>query len=280
MGSRMETEGKWAKGRTETTYGAAADSFDDPANGYWSAFGERTVERLSLPPGGNVLDVACGSGASALPAARAVGRSGSVLAVDLTEELLALGREKADQEGLHHLEFRRGDMTRLDLPAASFDAVLCVFGVFFVEDMEGLARGLWTLVRPGGSLAITTWGPDLFEPMYAAFDTAVAKERPELVSERRPWDRLTSPSAVQDLLLAAGAPAAEAVAEEGSWPLGSTDSWWKVVLGSGLRGVVESLGATSAARVREETASFGASNQVTRIATNVIYGTARKTPEP
>ncbi len=64
------------KARTEATYSAAADHFDDPPLAFWSRIGERTIERASLQPGHRVLDVCSGTGASALPAAEAVGPTG------------------------------------------------------------------------------------------------------------------------------------------------------------------------------------------------------------
>jgi len=84
-----------AKARAAATYNAAADHYDDAANSFWGRFGRRTVERLALSPGARVLDVCCGSGASALPAAERVGPGGHVLGVDLAEELLTLARAKA-----------------------------------------------------------------------------------------------------------------------------------------------------------------------------------------
>ena len=77
-----------AQRKARVTYNAAADCFDDPANGYWEYFGRRTVERLELKPGSRVLDVACGTGASALPAADIVGPNGQVIGVDLAEKML------------------------------------------------------------------------------------------------------------------------------------------------------------------------------------------------
>src|SRR5262249_12553610 len=78
-------------------YDAAADAYDHPANSFWDRFGARTVERLALSSGARVLDICCGSGASALPAAQAVGPRGSVIGVDVTENLLALARAKASR---------------------------------------------------------------------------------------------------------------------------------------------------------------------------------------
>jgi ubiquinone/menaquinone biosynthesis C-methylase UbiE len=65
-----------AKVRAATTYNAAADFFDAPALSFWERIGARTVQRMSLKPGTRVLDACCGSGASAIPAAKAVGLGG------------------------------------------------------------------------------------------------------------------------------------------------------------------------------------------------------------
>jgi ubiquinone/menaquinone biosynthesis C-methylase UbiE len=127
-----------------------------------------------------VLDVCCGSGASAIPAAEAVGPAGSVLGLDLAERLLELARTKAAARGLGNARFRQGDLLDLRLPAGHFDAVVCVFGIFFVPDMPAAVRALWHVLRPGGTLAITTWGPRFFEPATTAFWEAVREARPDL----------------------------------------------------------------------------------------------------
>ena len=142
----------------EKTYNATADHYDHPALSFWDRFGRRTVERLPLAPGMSILDVCCGMGGSALPAAERVGPRGQVVAVDLAQNLLDKGARCAVERGLTNIEFRRGDLERLPFADQSFDAVICVFGIFFVPDLEGAVRGLWRLVRPGGYLAITIWG--------------------------------------------------------------------------------------------------------------------------
>jgi len=155
--------------RAAATYGSAADHFDRPALGFWDRFGATTVARLSLAPGHEVADLCCGAGASALPAARAVAPGGRVLAIDVAAPLLELARVRAARDGVHNVEFRLGDATSTGLADASFDVVLSVFGVFFAADMPGFVREMWRLVRPGGTLAVTTWGPDLFEPGTSVF---------------------------------------------------------------------------------------------------------------
>ncbi len=82
-----------AKIKVATTYDRAAEHFDDTPLAFWDVAGRRTVERLALDPGAAVLDVGCGTGASALAAAEAVGAKGTVLGVDLAEKLLEKARE-------------------------------------------------------------------------------------------------------------------------------------------------------------------------------------------
>jgi ubiquinone/menaquinone biosynthesis C-methylase UbiE len=158
-----------AQQKAASTYNAASDFYDHPVNSFWERYGRGTVARLRIKPGARILDVCCGSGASAIPAAEAVGPQGFVLGVDLADNLLTLARTKAKRRHLNNIEFRAGDMLDLQLPAMGFDAVICVFGIFFVPDMQEAVRELWRHVRPSGRLAITTWGPRFFEPVNTVF---------------------------------------------------------------------------------------------------------------
>ena len=260
-----------AKTKAASTYNFAADYYDHSANFFWVRFGRRTVERLQLPLGARVLDVCCGSGASAIPAAEAVGPDGSVLGIDLAENLLALARSKATQRGLKNIQFRSGDMLDLGLPDASFDAVICVFGIFFVPDMKSGLRALWRLVRPGGKLAVTTWGPRFFEPVNSAFWNSIRAVRPELYKGFNPWERITEPSAVRSLFDEAGVAPPEVVAEQGSCQLASPEDWWVMVRGSGYRGTIEQLNENDRERVRLENLDFIRSNNLRSVEANVVY---------
>jgi len=126
---------------------------------------------LALAPGAVVLDVGCGTGASALPAAEIVGPRGRVVGVDLAERLLAIARGKAESQGLANVEFRTGDMERLGYPDGHFDAVVSVFSIFFVEDMVKQLRELWpwsaraaSSRSPPGVRACSSPGPRIGGP--------------------------------------------------------------------------------------------------------------------
>lgn len=265
-----------AKLKAEKTYNAAADNFDAAPLAFWDRYGRRTVERMKLRSGARVLDVCCGAGASALPAAQAVGSEGTVIAVDLAEDLLKLGRAKATAAGLRCLEFRRSDMTALGFPDRHFDAVVCVFGIFFVPDMEAQVAELWRLVRPGGQLAITTWGPGIFAPAYEVWLAAVRRVRPDLYSAFNPWDRITTPDTVAKLFADGGVRQVEVVAEEGYQALRAPEDFWTIARGSGLRWTIDQMGAEAALGVKQEILNALAAKGVDRVGTNVIYAIARK----
>ncbi|MGN9908329.1 class I SAM-dependent methyltransferase [Phytohabitans sp. LJ34] len=262
------------KAAAAAAYAAAADHFD--ALPFWERFGRRTVDRLGLRPGERVLDACCGTGASALPAARRVGPHGTVLGVDLSEPALALARAKARERGLSNVEFRVADVERVDLAPEHFDAVVCVFGVFFLPDMVAGVRRLWRLVRPGGRLAVTVWGPRLFEPATGEFWAAVGAERPDLVGGFHPWTRVTEPAALADLFTRAGAAAPAVVAEAGTHPLADPGDWWTVVLGTGYRATVARLDPEAVARVRAATVARVEARAIREVETNVVYAVAGK----
>jgi SAM-dependent methyltransferase len=199
-----------------------------------------------------------------------------VIGVGLAEKLLAIGRAKAASQGLKNVEFRMGDMERLGYPDGHFDAVISVFSIFFVPDMASLVRELWRMVRPGGQLAITTWGPDFLEPIYGRWLEAIKQVRPDLYSGFRPWHRLTTPEALRQLLLDGGILEADIIPEQGSQPLRTPDDWWTIVLGNGTRWTIEQMELEMAAQVREDNLKWAADNAIQAVETNVIYAIATK----
>jgi SAM-dependent methyltransferase len=262
--------------RAALAYGAAADHYGLAPLAFWDRFGADTVSRLSLAPGGTVLDLCCGHGASARPAARAVGATGRVLGVDVAEPLLELARARAAGEGLANVEFRRGDATCTGLPGGCFDAVICVFGVFFAADMEAFVAEMWRLVRPGGMLAVTTWGPGLFEPANSLFWECVGAIEPSLFKAFNPWDQITSPDALEGLLARPGAAPARVQAASGRHSLAHPDNFWQIVLGSGYRATVDALSPEQYNQVRARLLGQLRSKAVTTLRTDVVFGTAQK----
>jgi ubiquinone/menaquinone biosynthesis C-methylase UbiE len=262
--------------RAARTYGAAADHYALGTLGFWDRFGAATVARLPLRPGHSVLDLCCGAGASAIPAARAVGPGGPVLGVDVAEPLLELARSKADADRLPNIGFRHADATSTGLPPASFDAVVCVFGVFFARDMAAFVAEMWRLVRPGGVLAITTWGPGLFEPANGIFWDSVRAIDPALFKAYNPWDDIATAEALIALHERARIPDARAEAVAGQHDLGSPARFWDVVLGTGYRATIDALSLDQQDLVRQQVVTDLAARGITTIRTNVVFGVANR----
>jgi ubiquinone/menaquinone biosynthesis C-methylase UbiE len=260
----------------EKTYNAAADHYDHPALSFWDRFGRRTVERLSLVSGLEVLDVCCGIGGSALPAAQKVGPTGKVIAIDLAQNLLNKGIKRAENLLLTNIDFRRGDLETLPFADQSFDAVICVFGIFFVPDLSGTIRGLWRLVRPGGRLAITIWGAKAFEPADAIFWEAVRREDPELLKSIKPWNKIVEPDPLYALLVECGIDEPEVAAEPGSHLIDNPEDWWTIVMGSGYRSTVEALSPVNKEKVRLATTEGVRRERIKEVRTDVIYAIGRK----
>jgi ubiquinone/menaquinone biosynthesis C-methylase UbiE len=260
----------------EITFNSAADYFDHPALSFWNRFGQRTIDRIQLQPGDRVLDVCCGSGASAIPAALKVGVTGSVLGVDIAASLLELARNKSQHQGLANIEFRHEDFSNLSLPDESFEAIVCVFGIFFLPDMEAALAELWRMLRPGGKLAITSWGDRVFEPANHTFWRAIESERPDLYKQFTPWDRIGDAASLQTLLATGGATNVEVLAEVDSHKLTTPSDWWTMAMGGGLRGTIDKLDSATQERVRAVNLEFLKTNNIDSLDSEVLYAIAQK----
>ena len=239
-----------SKAQIAAAFSAAADSHDAPALSFFRRFGERTVARAALRPGNFVLDVCCGAGSTALPAARAVAPAGRVIGLDLAPPLLELARQKAAAQAIANAEFRHADFDQVFFRPQSFDAVICQFGLFFFPDMAAALKKMWRFLRPGGRLVVTTWGPDAFEPAQPLFWDAIRRERPDLDQGHSARRQLSDPGAVAKLFAAAGIEAVEEP-EDYNHPLDSAEDWWTIVLGSSYRGRVDQLTEDQRERVRQ-----------------------------
>src|SRR5579883_226949 len=116
------------------------------------------VDRLHIQEGTQVLDVACGTGNLAIPAAR---HGAVVTGTDIATNLLEQARQRAAAESLQ-ATFQEGDAEQLPYPDAQFDVVMTMFGAMFAPRPELVARELSRVCKPGGVIAMANWTPDGF----------------------------------------------------------------------------------------------------------------------
>lgn len=137
---------------------------------------DRLVELAGIKQGHRVLDVATGIGEPAVTAARKVGPSGKVTAIDLSPGMLAIARERAKENGLAGIiEFQEGDAESLKLPSG-FDAILCRFGLMFMPDLAGALKIMRDALAPGGRIAAAVWSTPDKVPAFVLPFQIVMKE--------------------------------------------------------------------------------------------------------
>src|SRR5687767_1812738 len=120
--------------------------------------GEALVESLGITRGLRVLDLGCGDGTTALPAAR---RGADVLGVDISTNLVAAGNRRAKDEHLANLRFQHGDATNLqELADHSFDLVISIFGAMFAPKPFDVATEMVRVTKPGGRIVMGNWIPN------------------------------------------------------------------------------------------------------------------------
>jgi SAM-dependent methyltransferase len=182
------------------------------------------VEQQCLPLHGAVLDAArvrrdtrlldagCGTGLVALLASL---RGAQVSALDATPALLVIARE--------------GDLEALPYPDASFDTVVAVNSVFYAADMDAAMRELARVVRPGGRVVVTAWGPpERCETLVASFEALgpLTPPRPDMVAEGR--RALSEPGVLDAVLATAGLRVAEVGETACPWVMPDAEFSWRM----------------------------------------------------
>lgn len=179
---------------------------------HWSVFergaqplSDRLMELAHVGPGMRVLDVATGIGEPAMTAARRVGPSGRVVAVDQAPQMLAVARERMQAAGMENVEFVEGDAETVTLPPDSFDAAVCRWALFFFADPVAFLSRLRASLVPGGWLAAAVWGPPERVPMISLPMAVLSRELGQPLSQPGvgPFD-LSVPATLEQLLRDAG----------------------------------------------------------------------------
>jgi ubiquinone/menaquinone biosynthesis C-methylase UbiE len=120
--------------------------------------GEALVQRIGVSKGLKVLDLGCGDGTTAIPAAKL---GADVLGVDIARNLVEAGNKRAKEHGLTNCRFQEGDATNLDqLPDQAFDLVVSIFGAMFAPKPFEVAKETVRVTRPGGRIVMGNWIPN------------------------------------------------------------------------------------------------------------------------
>jgi len=149
--------------------------------------GEALVRSLGITKGLKILDLGCGDGTTALPAAKL---GAEVLGVDIASNLVAAGNKRAKEQGLTNLKFQEGDASNLHaLQDHTFDLVVSNFGAMFAPKPFDVAKEMVRVTRPGGRIIMGNWIPD--DPTLVAqilrISSSYSPPPPEGFISPMPW---------------------------------------------------------------------------------------------
>jgi SAM-dependent methyltransferase len=193
-----------------------------------AAMTERILELGGLEPGARVLELAAGPGGAGLAAAARVGAGGEVVISDVAPAMTAIAAARAVELGLRNVHTRVLDLEEIDEPDASFDAVICREGLMLVADPGRAIEEIARVLRPGGRVALSVWGPRAENPWLGIVFDAVSAQ----LGVPMPPPGLPGPFSLDDRDRLAGVLAVPSLTAveihdvETPYIAGSAEEWW------------------------------------------------------
>jgi ubiquinone/menaquinone biosynthesis C-methylase UbiE len=231
------------------TFDSVAAGYDGRVLRFFFESAKRLSACLDLCGDERVLDVATGTGHAALAIARRL-PGGRVTGVDFSRGMLDEARDKAAAMGLDNVEFHERDMRALGFAAGSFDAAVCAFGIFFVNDMDTQLSHIASMVKPGGRVAITSFQEDYFHPLRDLMHERLAgygtTQSPEA------WKRVATKAGCRNLFERANLQDVEVETKNVGYYLDTAEDWWDVIWNAGFRRLVSQLPSDGLRRFKKE----------------------------
>jgi ubiquinone/menaquinone biosynthesis C-methylase UbiE len=166
---------------------AERQKWDNVANGWqkwWKTIeigagklSMRLIELAEIKPGSRVLDISTGIGEPAITTASQMGKTGYILATDISPQMLSIAKQRAISLGLENMiEFKEGDTETIDLPTSTFDAALCRAGLMFLPDLNAGLSNIYQSLIEGGHFAAAVWGSPDKVPFISVVTNTIMKE--------------------------------------------------------------------------------------------------------
>jgi SAM-dependent methyltransferase len=223
----------------------AAPTYDRVGESYHAHFAARLVDLTGPAPDADLLDIACGRGAVlAAAAARGIGR---LTGIDVSPAMIELARADLRAAGVTEVDLRVMDAEHLDFPDGQFDVLTAAFALFFLPDPVRAAAEFRRVLRPGGVLAVSTWGDE--DERWRFEDDALPASDPRgFRALQQPFSR---PEEVTELFEAAAFTDLEVHREETEIHFASKEQWWDWHWSYSVRGLLEQLDPDALAAYRD-----------------------------
>ena len=200
-----------------------ADGYAETTMLVFEQFADEAIAASKLKPNSTVLDVACGPGTLALRLAQ---HAGQVHGIDFSEAMLAVFRNKIEQAGHRNIALHCGDAQTLPYADATFDAAFSLFGLMFFPDRQRGFAEIYRTLKPGGSIAITSWAPVDQSPAMQTMFGALRAIKPDLPQPQRSVTTLENPERFKQEMEEAGFRNVEIRSVTKAFPVGSTGEFW------------------------------------------------------
>lgn len=233
------------KQRVIDVFGQSAAMYDEEGASLFPPAARWLVAAAELRAGDTVLDVATGTGQILFVAARVVGEDGRVIGIDLTDQMLSYARAGITIEGFINSEVRVMDAEHLDLPDASFDKVLCGFGLMFFPEPHRALAEIRRVLRPGGTFGATTFAANPAMAWHRELLGSLGVPGNEIVTE--PFN---STDRIRTAFVDAGFKEIQVVQHDAPAIYSDEEAWWQAQWHGGRRAVMDAMSETTRARYK------------------------------
>jgi ubiquinone/menaquinone biosynthesis C-methylase UbiE len=234
-------DGEKHKQGVSAVFNTVASGYDDPALRFFPFCADHIVSQLQPSRGWKILDVATGTGVLAGALAHAISPDGRVIAIDLSEGMLARAEKNIKRMALDNVEFLQMDAEEPEFKNDYFNAVTCSFGLFFIPDMLKALKHWQRVTRTGGTVLFSSFTDNAFDPLMNIFIEDLEKFGLDVSEKMVGGARLRDADVCRNLMVEAGYLEIEQNVIQVGYHLRETEEWWSAVWNTAMRGLVEQL---------------------------------------
>lgn len=235
------------KENVQATFDKASSQYDEMCGFFFNHFGKELVKKVPNLKRKKVLEVATGRGAVLFPLTEA---GAEIDTIDLSPEMVRLTEVEAKRRGYDDIRFHVMDAEKLEFEDNSFDVVICGFAVFFCESIEKVLSEFRRVLKPGGIIALSTWGED------SPLDEWISNVRNQMQKKQLIGNPLWTVEQIETALAQAKLKDAKIYREKKIFYYESPETWWDSLYTHGTRFFLDQLSDKELSDVKERAIQF------------------------
>jgi len=220
------------------TFNTISGAYDSKPLRFFTESAQHIVSSLRLRGNERVIDVATGTGNVALALSECLPQ-GFVTGIDFSSGMLEQARKKSAERNRKNITFIEADMQTIPMAAELFDAAVCAFGIFFVDDMDAQLSQIAGMVKPGGRITICNFEENYFLPLRDLMVNRLATYHVEMPPPT--WKRIADSAGCEELFSKAGLRDIRVEQKNMGYFLSSELEWWNLIWNAGFRRTISQL---------------------------------------